>query len=456
VTTVRTQPNERLRNARLSAASPSGSGRPMSRQELADLANALMVDDHAADATMNANYIGKLERGKHRWPSRPRREALCRVLGVSREADLGFFINREYRAASGAPQRALAPEEMPLTLSPVEDGSRRELLKAVAAVATSCGLLGFTKSPVYRRIGMSDIARIDAVTSLYRSVDYERGGGSLRDELGRFAEATSALLARADAGCWQPQLAAAVAAARQLAGWTAFDAGRHSDAGRHWLSAERAALAAGDLRLVARIRYCQARQFQHLQHNQDALDTLRLAREQLTGRATPALLAMLHGAEAASLAALGDFTAATTALRHADDHFGRIAADWEPDWMRFYDHGELLAQYGRVHRDLARADSRHADAAVDWTHQAINALGPQNVRSTVLNEVGLCSALALAGEFDRVVEMGATVIAHGRQLTSRRIQDRIRNLTRDIPADARHSDLSDFRHHLSQIRVTAA
>src|SRR5437764_13464790 len=109
-------------------------------------------------------------------------------------------------------------------------------------------------------------------------MDYECGGGLLCDEVGRFAEATSALLTHADAGGATIPLAAAVATARQLAGWTAFDAGRHSDAGRHWLAAERAALTAADHRLAARIRYCQARQFQHLHHNQDALDTLRLAR----------------------------------------------------------------------------------------------------------------------------------------------------------------------------------
>src|SRR5947209_9865932 len=111
--------------------------------------------------------------------------------------------------------------------------------------------------------------------------------------------------------------------------------------------------------------------------------------------------------------------------------------DREPGWMRFYDRGELLAQYGRVYRDLARTDPRHADAAVEWTQRAIDAFGPQNVRSTVLNEVGLCSALTLAGEPDRALDIGVAVIDHGRQLTSRRVQDRIRNLARDIPADTR-------------------
>lgn len=328
----------------------------------------------------------------------------------------------------------------------IVDMRRRSLLASIAAVAAGSGLLGLTPSTASRRIGAGDIARIEAVTALYRSVDYEIGGGALCAEVGRFAEATSVLLARADTGRWTTNLATAAAAARQLAGWTAFDAGRHSDAGRHWLSAERTAVSVGDQQLAARIRYCQARQFQHLRHNHDALTTIRLAHDDLGPEATPALLAMLRGAEAASLAALGEHTAAATALQQASSHFEDIDPAHEPDWMRFYDRGELLAQYGRVHRDLARHDHRHADSAVEWTQAAISAFGRQNVRSTVLNKIGLCSALALAGEPDQAVTVGTAGIQMGQELSSRRVRDRVRNLSRDIPQDTRHSGLADLRH----------
>ncbi|MEU8023664.1 helix-turn-helix transcriptional regulator [Micromonospora haikouensis] len=336
------------------------------------------------------------------------------------------------------------------------DRQRRSLLASIAAVAAGSGLLGLPSSTASRRVGAGDVDRIEAITALYRSVDYEIGGGALCTEVGRFAEATSVLLARADTGRWTANLATAVAAARQLAGWTAFDAGRHSDAGRHWLAAERTAVAFGDRKLAARIRYCQARQFQHLRHNHDALATVRLARDELGRETTPALLAMLHGTEAASLAALGEHAAATTALQQASTHFEDINPDHEPDWMRFYDRGELLAQYGRVHRDRARHDRHHADTAVEWTQAAINAFGPQNVRSTVLNQIGLCSALALADEPDQAITVGAAVIHHGQQMTSRRVRDRVRILSRDIPPDTLHSGLADFRHAVTRVFPAAA
>jgi hypothetical protein len=56
-------PNDRLRTARLRTPSPSGSGRPMSRQELADAVNAWLYGHDPSEATLDANYVGKLERG---------------------------------------------------------------------------------------------------------------------------------------------------------------------------------------------------------------------------------------------------------------------------------------------------------------------------------------------------------------------------------------------------------
>jgi len=87
-------PNERLRQARLVLVSPSGSGRPLSRQELADLVNEHLTSSGLRHTVLDATYIGKLERGKHRWPQRAYRDAFRAVLGVQRDADLGFYIRR--------------------------------------------------------------------------------------------------------------------------------------------------------------------------------------------------------------------------------------------------------------------------------------------------------------------------------------------------------------------------
>lgn len=96
--------NNLLRAARLALRSSSGSGRPMSRQELADAVNA-HTHAHCRSA-VDARYIGKPERGEHRWPSEPYRTALREVLGKTTNANLGFFIVKGH-----AQDPEVSPEE---------------------------------------------------------------------------------------------------------------------------------------------------------------------------------------------------------------------------------------------------------------------------------------------------------------------------------------------------------
>lgn len=87
-------PNDLLRAAREAQQSPSGSGRPMSRQELAEAINTYLWRRHRRRTSLDENYIGKLERGHHRWPQDMYREAFRAVLRVESDADLGFYIIR--------------------------------------------------------------------------------------------------------------------------------------------------------------------------------------------------------------------------------------------------------------------------------------------------------------------------------------------------------------------------
>jgi hypothetical protein len=264
----------------------------------------------------------------------------------------------------------------------------------------------------------------------------------LVDDVGRFAESASVLLDHVVSDAVRPQLLSAIANARDLAGWTAFDATRHSAAQRHFAAAERFAIEAGDTRLVAHIRYGQAKQMQHLRHNRDALEILRAAHDRLD--ATPALTTILRGAEAASRAALGDWDGAKRALGYSSEAFADVDQSREPEWLSFFDKGELLAQYGRVYRDWARADRRRGGEAVRWVNDAIQAFGPQNARSTVLNQVGLASAYFLADAPELALEAGNTARRQAATLTSPRVIERIANLQRDAAQHMHLPDVADF------------
>ncbi|MBB5866698.1 tetratricopeptide (TPR) repeat protein [Allocatelliglobosispora scoriae] len=345
----------------------------------------------------------------------------------------------------------------------------QDLMMQIAAVAAASGMLAGSATAGRRRIAITDVVRLAAVADLYRSVDREWGGGILTAQLAQLAEAATAWLdpgrAAVDAAA-RPRLASTVADVRMLVGWTAFDAGQYEDSQRHFVLAERAAVSAADPLLTARIRYCQARQFQHRHHNIDALHTLQFAREALGTAATPAVLTMLLGAEAASLAALGQTEAALRCLDQASDTFARVIGEREPTWMSFYDIGELRAQYGRVYRDLARQqraeqrpnvpvrDPGHGADAVRWVREALAGFDSGNIRSIVLNQVGLCSALLLADDPDQALSTGADLLTKAARVSSRRVWERIHNLRRDFGPHHRRADVAAFGHMLTTGQVS--
>jgi transcriptional regulator with XRE-family HTH domain len=91
-------PNVQLRRARLRLPSPVVPGRRMSRQELAEAVNAYVYATTGRRTHLDAGYIGKLERGKHRWPRADHRRGLRAVLGVATDAEVGLYNMR--RSAS--------------------------------------------------------------------------------------------------------------------------------------------------------------------------------------------------------------------------------------------------------------------------------------------------------------------------------------------------------------------
>lgn len=96
-------PNNLLRDARLRHKSPSGSARPMSRQELAEAVNTYLWEKHRRRVSLDDTYVGKLERGRHRWPQALYREAFRAVLGAASNKEIGFYIVRSSQASRPAP-----------------------------------------------------------------------------------------------------------------------------------------------------------------------------------------------------------------------------------------------------------------------------------------------------------------------------------------------------------------
>src|SRR5258705_7829104 len=121
-------PNTALSDARERLPSPRRAGQCMSRGELADAVNTAL-DRLYPGRDLTAHYvyrtwIGKLERGEHRWPSDERRTALRHVLGATTDTDLGLFN----------PRRTDVGNSVACT---TVDFGRRDVLRAGAGVLTA-------------------------------------------------------------------------------------------------------------------------------------------------------------------------------------------------------------------------------------------------------------------------------------------------------------------------------
>jgi SAM-dependent methyltransferase len=91
-------PNDVLAMHRQRLASPWRKGQYISRTELADLVNQTLRDLFPGRSLngllADSRWIGKLERGDHRWSSPERRAALRHIFGVASDAELGLYIDR--------------------------------------------------------------------------------------------------------------------------------------------------------------------------------------------------------------------------------------------------------------------------------------------------------------------------------------------------------------------------
>ena len=376
------EPNDLLRQARLRLPSPSGSGRSMSRQELADAANDYLFGTTKRVFDMDANHVGKLERGEHRWPGAHYRDALRAVLKVDTDANLGFYVVRVSSSADRLGSHAVAASQSADIRRHRAVGTRRPdqdelgqdrvpadgqdtglaavlegLRSALTAYRPAAGMVGGGRP-------LSDVATAAGeLHEAYQRADYGAAARMLPVVL---EDAEKAVVE--SSGSLQPRALRTQAVAYIAASKLAAKAGASELA---WLAADRAATVArlaNARTLSALAAYQVACAFLHPPTRLSEAEAIAVtAAEDLTGSAvgmTPDLLSARG-----SLLLL----AAVTAARRQDPRAAR----------------RYLAEAATAAEQLGR-DDNHL-----WT-----AFGPTNV---IIHEVSVAVALA---EVDRANEIG--------------------------------------------------
>ncbi|MGH3896969.1 MAG: XRE family transcriptional regulator [Pseudonocardiaceae bacterium] len=435
--------NDQLRAARVRIAFPNHPDEGLTRQELAELVNAYIWDHHGQKmVALNANYLGKLERGHIRWPGKLYREALRAILGVSTDAALGFVNAR----------RAVVR---------LEDVDRKQFLCSSAALgagALALGpvaalLAGSEPTPVPLRVGATEIEQIRTAAQVFKSWDSAYGGWLMRDAVLAQVRWSAGLLKASCPDRLRPELFSAVGSLAFTAGYIAFDANAHDEARHLYQFALGCAEQAGDWHLRAWVLKNMA--FQAIWTGRPD-EGLTLAEHALVGadRLTATERASLYTYQGRALAMMRRVRETLIAVGTADDHFAHATpADGSPFTDR-WDAAMHAGTTGQTLADLAPTGHSATEAAGRLS-AAVAGHGPAFARAKVLAEINLAALTMITGDPVQAARIGATALDQAQALRSHRTLDRLRELSRHAAPHQRIDEVAHLRHRINTLALAS-
>ena len=430
-----TAANHQLRAARERTASPTNPDECLSRQELAELVNTYVWSQHNKVVLLDANYLGKLERGVIARPQQLYREALRAVLRVTGDAALGF----------SNPRRAVVR---------LADVDRNQFLRGAAlgvsvlALAPVAALLeGGEPTPVPGRVEASDVEQIRTAASVFAGWDHTYGGGLAREAVLAQLRWSSGLL---DATCparLRAKLVAAVGYLAHTCAFMAFDAYAHTDARRIFRFALACAEDAEDWHLRAKVLSSMARQAIWTGQPDDGLT---LAEHALVraDRLSATERAMLHTAHARALAKMGRVRETLIAVGTADDHFAGRRPSADAPFMAYYDVAQHSGDTGHALFDLA-ALGRSRVEAQDRLTAAVAGHTAGYARSRAMAQTKLASLVMATGDPVEAASIGSAALDAAGMIRSRRAADDLRELGRHATRHAQVVEVQALRERIA-------
>ncbi|MEU4424187.1 helix-turn-helix transcriptional regulator [Actinoplanes sp. NPDC024001] len=275
-----------------------------------------------------------------------------------------------------------------------------------------------------RLIGAADVETVRRMTSTYRTLDNQFGGGHIRDSLVRFlnTDVTELINGRYSMATGR-QLLSAVAETTQLAGWASYDAGMHGLAQRYLIQALRLAASAGDRALGAEILAAMSHQAAFLRASSEAVDLARAASRAAAEAGIAAIEAEPAVLEAQGHAVGGDEKACASALTRAEAIFDKADRTSEPQWIGYFDESYLAAKFGHCFTALGRGDIAQRFAA-----RSLDMDGRQYARGRQFNLVLLAVAHAQSGELEEAARVGIDAVEACEGLYSIRARDYLTDL----------------------------
>ncbi|ORT46787.1 hypothetical protein KBI5_23320 [Frankia sp. KB5] len=409
----------------------------MSRKELAALVNAWIFDRHQRETAIDANYIGKLERGLIRWPDALYREGFRAVLGEGQDRALGFRRPRR-------------------TSRTIEDVNRQDFLRATAGVSAlvvtgSLSDLAILSQPsVPSTVGQAEIDQLRTAARIFGNVDHTYGGGMVRQAVGGQLRYAVELLSAPCPQHLRDDLFAAVGFLGHTAGAMAFDAYAHEDARRMFSLALSCAEESGNWHLRAKVLSTMARQA-IWRGDPDMGLTLIDVGFIRSERLTPTERAMLYTGRARANAKLGRVPESLRAVGMADAEFAHANPTNDPAWMVYYDTAQHVGDTGHALFDLATLDSRYAPEAATRLGGAVKGHSATYARSRALSQIKLASLTMTTGDPHEAALIGGSALDSVGKIQSRRLADEVRELSRFATKHRRVDQVAHLRQRIDTI-----
>lgn len=392
--------NELLRAARERVESPSCPNEPMTRQELAEAVNAQVYRVTEKVTALDANHVGKWERGTIRWPAAHYRAALRAVLDVARDGELGFR-----RPACGNTDKV----------------DRKTFLKTSLGAGAGVLVSRHLPAPCTDADGLA--AAVFGPTAHYRRMEATVSSD-------RLAPAVDAQLSLAT-GVVNDSLRTStgfgvLAEIAGLAAWLAADRGdtgtarkRYSEAVQH---AERAHHPLLTSYMTASLGHFAVDAGQPRQ----GVVLLERAASQLDKTVPDTARAWLASLHAVAYARCGDRRAALASLRAAEGFTSRVRGEPQWPWIFTFD-GAKAARY-RAEALGRLGDVRASRAAFDVAGPALTAPKPR-----AMAQVEQARVLVTAGLVGEGCQLATEALVIGHAYGSERIITRVRAFRAGLP-----------------------
>ncbi|MFJ8738023.1 transcriptional regulator [Embleya sp. NPDC127516] len=205
-----------------------------------------------------------------------------------------------------------------------------------------------------RRVGPEQIKTIREAFGHFQEMDVIGGGGDAARRLVAqyLTEQVMPLVGQPQAPAMQHALYEVASEQTYLAGWMAFDAGRHGLAERYLIQSLRLAQASGNKMLGAHVLAGLSDQATQLGYPEEGLNLARAGRHGLRGVTAPAALTDLYVLEARAHAVLGDVMSAVRAIDSAERTYDTVNHENEPEWARFIDDAYVTGEIAGSLRDM--------------------------------------------------------------------------------------------------------